>query len=406
MDRFSIYPLNIKNTEELRLIIDRIGADPRCNLYFQPKRHIRHIYITHADFRAAAYIKQELLARGGDAVVGKHVIDAKASHSDVLLLGTEGQLSSLLFKMQAMDCWGLKEIREHLRAVLKNIAITGWSLPLPRGRKLDLGTTTQIMGILNLTPDSFHADSRVLNVDDLLKRAEKMLCEGADILDLGAESTRPGSAPLSSEEELLRLLPALKALRNAFPDAIISIDTYKGKVAYAAAESGADIINDISGFSLDNEMTTFLASTNLPYVLSHIRGAPSTMHNLPPCPDLLGEIHLYFQGKINQLESLGLRHDRIILDPGLGFAKKAQDNLLIIKELESLKSFGLPLMIGHSRKKFTRTLTGGEDALNSLIGTVALSALLEGRTQILRVHDVHENKLALRMAQALRELPL
>ncbi|MDR2175140.1 MAG: dihydropteroate synthase [Synergistaceae bacterium] len=403
-----VYPLNLSSSEDLDSVIKRIGADPRAAAYVRPKRRTRSLYAKDVDFRASAYMKQELLARGGDAVVSRRVIDASAEKSDVLLLGTDGQLNSLVKKMEAMDCWGLRALREELARVMKNAAPEGanaWALSLPGGRELRLDDRTKIMGILNLTTDSFHTASRVKDIDDLLSRAAAMLADGADILDVGAESTRPGSTPLPEEEELNRLIPALKALRESFPDAVLSADTYKGRVALAAAGSGADIVNDIGGFGLDPDMLPRAAETGLPYVLSHIKGTPADMRNVPPYDDLLTEIVRYFHLKIEEAEKGGLPRNRLILDPGLGFGKEARDNLLLVREIESLGVFGLPILVGYSRKRFTGAAAATEGVENRLFGTAALSALMEGRVQITRVHDIRENREALLTARAVRKAP-
>ncbi|MDR2529182.1 MAG: dihydropteroate synthase [Synergistaceae bacterium] len=397
-----VYPLNISSARELADALDRLGADPRSNTYFQPKRRVRHFFVKQADFRAAAYMKQEMLARGGDAAVAKHVIDGKTDRSDVLLMGTDGQYSALAQKMEAMDCWELKELRASLTEAL--CVASAWVIPLSGGRELRLGADTKIMGILNLTEDSFHSASRVKTLDDLLDRAASMLRDGADVLDLGAESTRPGAKPLAEGEELARLLPALKALREAFPDAVLSVDTYKGNVALAAAGTGADIINDVGGFGLDPAMLSCVVRAGLPYVLSHIKGTPENMQDAPAYNDLLSELHVYFREKIQQTERAGLPRERLILDPGLGFGKRVQDNLLILKEVESLSVFGRPILVGYSRKKFTETLEVPAEKWDArLASTAALSALAEGRVQLTRVHDVRENRRALLTARALRE---
>jgi dihydropteroate synthase len=407
-----VYPLNLSSSEELDVLLERIGADPRAAAYLRPKRRTRSLYVKDADFRAAAYMKQELLARGGDAAVSRHVIDASAGKSDVLLLGTDGQLNSLLKKMEAMDCWGLRALREELARVLKarqtRQEAASWSMSLPGGRELRLDARTKIMGILNLTEDSFHAASRVKGIDDLLVRAAAMLADGADVLDVGAESTRPGSISISEEEELKRLIPAVRALRESFPEAILSVDTYKGKVALAAAESGADIVNDVGGFGLDPSMLPCAAETGLPYVLSHIKGTPfggtpSDMQNVPAYDDLLSETIRYFHLKIEEAERGGLPRDRLILDPGLGFGKGARDNLLLLREIESFGVFGRPILVGYSRKRFTGEAARTEGVENRLFGTAALSALMEGRVQMTRVHDVRENREALLTARAVRE---
>lgn len=400
----AVYPLSAARSRDLEAIARHIGADPRSLRYFQPKRRVRHLYAPRVDYRAAAFVKQELLARGGDAVVARHVIDGRTELSDLLMMGTDGQLAALLQKLRSMDCWGLKSLRTALAETLENDAVAEWTFPLPGGRTLTLNRTTRIMGILNLTPDSFHAPSRVADETELLRRAEAMLSAGADILDLGAESTRPGSAPTPESEELERLLPRLSAVRRAFPEAVLSVDTYKGNVALAAADAGADIINDVGGFGLDGSMLSCAARTGLPYVLSHIQGTPATMQNSPSYDDLLTELQLYFQKKMHEAELAGMSRDRIILDPGLGFGKRGEDNLLILKELESFRSLGRPLLIGHSRKGFTGTVTRAADAAGRLQGTTAISALLEGQAQILRVHDIERNHQAMLMARAIREV--
>lgn len=399
-----VYPLSASRSRDLETIARHIGADPRSLRYFQPKRRVRHLFAPWVDYRAAAFVKQELLARGGDAIVARHVIDGRTELSDILMMGTDGQIAALLQKLRSMDCWGLKSLRTALAESLQNDDVVEWTLPLPGGRTLTLNRTTRIMGILNLTPDSFHAPSRIADEAELLHRAEAMLSAGADILDLGAESTRPGSAPTSESEELERLLPRLSAVRRAFPKAVLSVDTYKGNVASAAADAGADIINDVGGFGLDGSMLSCAARTGLPYVLSHIQGTPATMQDSPSYDDLLTEIQLYFQDKIHEAELAGMSRDRIILDPGLGFGKRGEDNLLILKELESFRSLGRPLLIGHSRKGFTGAVTRAADAAGRLQGTTAISALLEGRAQILRVHDVEQNHQAMLMARAIREV--
>ena len=181
---------------------------------------------------------------------------------------------------------------------------------------------------------------------------------------------------------------------------MISVDTYKGTVARAAAEEGADVINDVGGFLLDEAMLPCAAATGLPYILSHIKGHPSTMQDVPPSEDLMTELHLYFEERLRAAEAAGLSRDRIILDPGIGFGKGGQENLTLLKELEALRVHGLPVLIGHSRKRFT---SSGEDRPGDrLQRTAAVSALLEGRVEMIRVHDVRENRQALSMAQAIR----
>jgi len=341
-----------------------------------------HFYGEHVDYRAAAFLKQELLARGGDTIVTKHVIDGKSDFSDILIMATPTQLKSLLEKLKSMDCWGLKSLREELSQAFTNINKNNWNV----GKKLKLDNDTKLMAIINLTPDSFHEASR-FNENNILDTAEKFLQQGAEILDIGAESTRPGFEPVSVNTELERLIPALKILRKKFPDAIISVDTYKSEAANIAISEGADIINDISGFEFDDKMPELISRLGVPYVLSHFQKEP--------CENILSSMIKYFSGKLQILDDLGVKRENLILDPGLGFGKTSEDNFEIIKNLESLKVFGLPILVGHSRKRFTG---------KNLFATVALSGILYGRVNILRVHDVEENARAVETAKCLRNV--
>ena len=375
-----IYPVNVKNYSDVLDICNKIKTDPRAFAYLAPKSNIFHFYAENVDYRAAAFLKQELLARGGDTIVTKHVIDGKTDFSDVLLMATPSQLKSLIEKIKSMEIWGLKNFREELSKTFSNIFIKEWKV----GDKIFLSDDTKLMAIMNLTPDSFFEGSRVKE-NEILTRAEKFLSEGAYILDLGAESTRPGFEPVELNEEIKRLIPALKILRKEFPDILISVDTYKSETAKIAINEGADIINDISGFEFDDKMPEIISSFNVPYVLSHFQREEKEDENI------LSKILSYFEEKLKILYDKGVKKENLILDPGLGFGKNSEQNFTIIKNLESLKKFGLPVLIGHSRKRFTG---------KNLFATVALSGILYGRANILRVHDVEENSKALLMAHS------
>lgn len=252
-----------------------------------------------------------------------------------------------------------------------------------------------VMGIINLTPDSFYEGSRFQNTDDILKQAEKMLGEEADILDLGAQSTRPGSERISADEELKRITPALEAIVKNFPGAIISVDTYYAKVAEKTVEAGASIINDISGGSMDKLMIETAASLNVPYILMHMKGEPGTMQKDPVYDNVTKEILDYFIFKIAELRKAGI-HD-IIVDPGFGFGKTIDHNFEILKNLSVFKILDLPVLAGLSRKS-TIYKTLGIGAEESLNGTTVMNtmALLNGAA-ILRVHNVREAKESVKL---------
>ncbi len=398
-----VFPIRLESKDDLSRMIRSIGADPRSDAFFRPKAGLLFFFVPDADFRAAAFIKQELLSRGGDAVVNRGVINATTARSDVLLFGNEGQIDSLIRKLDYLHCWGLDEIRASLERAMKGAATRRWRLHLPRGRFLELGDVPLIMGIMNLTPDSFHPQSRIPG-ERAADRAAEMLAQGASIIDIGAESTRPGSDPISAEEELDRLLPALRAIRNAFPDAILSADTYKGKVASAAIRCGADIINDISGFGLDPDILDAVAESEAPYILSHIRGTPKDMQQNPHYDNLLREMLDFFGEKLDILAKKGVSQDRIILDPGIGFGKRLEDNLGILRRIDAFTGFGRPLCVGHSRKGFIARSLQSDAPEDRTAGTQAVTAYcaMQG-VSILRVHDIRENAATIAMIGKIRE---
>jgi len=253
------------------------------------------------------------------------------------------------------------------------------------------------MGILNVTPDSFHTASRQNSTDELLANANGMLEEGADILDIGGYSSRPGAEHISLEEERTRTIPAIKAVHNAFPDAIISVDTFRAAIANEAVEAGAAIVNDISGGTLDPDLHKEVAQLGVPYVLMHMRGTPQNMAGHTDYPDVLQEVMTYFSKKIQTLRKLGVND--IIVDPGFGFAKKREQGFELFNKLEVLHTLGCPLMIGVSRKSMiAKTLeVAPADALNgsTILHTIAL---IKG-AHLLRVHDVKETAEAITLSQ-------
>jgi len=248
----------------------------------------------------------------------------------------------------------------------------------------------KVMGILNLTPDSFFDGGQHEGVSAGLEHAQKLLNEGADILDLGAYSSRPGAKEISEQEELDRMLPVIEALKKEYPDAIISIDTFRAKVAYESIQAGAHIINDISGGTLDPNMFQTVADLQVPYILMHMRGTPSTMTKLTDYDDVVNDVAVHLGNAVAQLRALGVKD--IILDPGYGFAKTVAQNYELLLRVDELHYFGLPILGGISRKSmlYKKLNLKPQDVLP---GTIALNTLLlERGVQILRVHDVKEAK--------------
>ncbi len=256
-----------------------------------------------------------------------------------------------------------------------------------KGKLIDLSRPA-VMAILNLTPDSFYKDSRITNIDEALKRTADFLQAGAKFIDLGAYSSRPGATHISEEEELSRLIPIVEALSREFPEALLSIDTFRAKIAEIAINAGAHLINDISAGNLDEKMFDTIAKLNVPYIMMHMKGNPQTMQENPAYKNIASEVHSYFEDKISQLKQKDVTD--IIIDPGFGFAKSIDHNYELLQKMEGLYDFGLPILVGFSRKSMiTKVLQNkADEALN---GTTVLNtiALMKGAS-IIRVHDVKE----------------
>jgi dihydropteroate synthase len=254
------------------------------------------------------------------------------------------------------------------------------------------------MGILNLTGDSFYAGSRLTNMDVIKNKAAEMINEGADILDLGPQSTRPGSTRISAEDELEKLIPAIEIILENFPDAILSIDTYHAKVAEECVNAGASIINDISGGEMDEKMIDTVGKLKVPYICMHMKGVPETMQHQTHYEDVVKEILDFFIRKIDECKRAGI--DDVVIDPGFGFGKNISQNLHLLKHLETFKMLEKPILAGLSRKS-TIYKTLKITAEESLNGTTVLNtiALLNGAS-ILRVHDVKEAREAVRLLEA------
>jgi dihydropteroate synthase len=267
-------------------------------------------------------------------------------------------------------------------------------------RKYDLKTKTHIMGVLNVTDDSFSDGGRFLRSRDAIAQGMRMVQQGADIIDVGGESTRPGSDPISLEEELSRVIPVISALCQK-TDLPISIDTYKSEVAKRALDAGAQMINDISALRFDPEMRKIAREFDVPLVLMHIKGTPKDMQQNPYYEDVIAEIKRYLQESINTARQAGIEKNKIVIDPGIGFGKRLQDNLNILKNLEKFSILGCPILIGCSRKSFIGKILDLPvgDRLEGSLATLAV-AVMNGAS-LVRVHDVEESKKVARMVDAI-----
>ena len=258
------------------------------------------------------------------------------------------------------------------------------------------------MGILNVTPDSFSDGGLFYNTDEAVSHALQLIENGIDIIDIGGESTRPGAKKISEEEEIQRIIPVVKQIRELSPEIIISIDTTKSMVAQKAIQSGANIINDISGFSFDNKMIDVIRESKVPVVIMHMQGDPSNMQNKPVYDDLIIDISSFFKRKIKLATDAGIKKKQIILDPGIGFGKTVGDNFQLINQLNEFCKLGFPVMIGPSRKSFIGTTLNlpVDDRLEGTAAAVAVGVMNGAR--IVRVHDVKEIKRVVTIVEKIR----
>ncbi len=264
-----------------------------------------------------------------------------------------------------------------------------------------IGNRTLVMGILNCTPDSFYDGGRYATLANALTRAEQMIAEGADILDIGGESTRPGATPVPLEEELRRTIPVIEALAARYEIAL-SIDTTKSEVARRALQAGAHIVNDISGMTFDPRMPEVVAEAGALVVLMHIQGTPQTMQQNPTYTDVVREVRDTLAAHAERALQAGIPRERIWIDPGIGFGKRLEHNLELLRHLPELKSLGYPVLVGTSRKSFIGQLLGGLPPEERLEGTLATLVLaIAWGADVVRVHDVKEAVRAVRVADAL-----
>ncbi len=345
-------------------------------------------------------LEQAQCLRGAAKEVGALVVLAKPAgradptRTEVVVMGGREQLAALTAKVDG-------ELSQQMEAALKNFLAPATRILRCRNHELKLGEKTLVMGIVNVTPDSFSGDGLGSNVGSALAQGVRMVEEGADILDIGGESTRPGSEPVSEEEELKRVLPVIEGLAKVVP-VPISIDTYKSSVARKALEKGAAIVNDISGLHTDPEMARVAAEAGAGVVVMHIKGTPRDMQKDPKYADVIGEISDYLMEGIARAEAAGIGRERIIVDPGIGFGKTLEHNLEILRRLREFRSLGSAIMVGTSRKSMIGRLLDNIPPEQRIEGTAATVALaVAAGADIVRVHDVKEMSRVARVADAI-----
>lgn len=390
--RFHVHNLSVADPAGVREELAKTGADRAGAALMEAKALHRLIKIYDLTPKQANIIKQEMLSKGGDAAVARGTINVSVEKTDALMMGTEKQFRAVIKKLR-MQPFGLARLADRLEEVLVNLRGRRPRTLNCRGKKLPLGQRTLVMGILNVTPDSFSDGGQFYNPDKAVAQARRMEAEGADIIDLGGESTRPGHTPVSVEEELDRVLPVLRALLHevSLP---ISIDTTKAVVARRALEEGAHIVNDQWALRADAGIAPLVAEYGVPLVLMH--NQRGTRYR-----DLMGDMVRYFEESINMALEAGVARENIIIDPGIGFGKTVEQNIETMRRLRELDCLGLPVLLGTSRKSMIgKTLDLPPDQRVEGTGATVALGIVNG-VDIVRVHDVREMVRVARMTDAM-----
>jgi len=403
---YKIRKLNLKTKKQGLEEFGKIGASLPGQHIMVNKISPLALKVKDVDVRAANILKQEMLSRGGDVVTSRQSLIKSEGLVNIIILGTEKAILSLTDKIK-MQPFGLKELSEQLA---EYIAL-GQSINTRKIIKIgpvDFNMEQEgalIMGILNVTPDSFYDGGQYFKKGDAFKRADEIIEQGAHIIDVGGMSTRPGSKPVSLDEELSRTIPVIEHVAKNFKKTTISIDTCRPEVAKRAIDAGAAIINDISGLSADNKMMELAFQSKSSIIIMHMQGNPENMQENPTYSDVVDEVYDYLCERTLKSVEAGIEKEKIIVDPGIGFGKKVEHNLEILSRFCEFNEMGYPVLAGVSRKFFIGNLLGGLPAEERLEGSIAAAvyAFLSGAS-ILRVHDIKETLRAIKIAQAIRDV--
>ena len=400
---YKIRQVFINNKEEAYAEFKKIGSTAEGAKIMSDKFINAAIRVDGVGNKAVNILKQEMLSRKGDVVVSRDALYSSGEKSDIIIFGSEKNLRNLIDKIR-LQPFGLKALSLKLEGFLNSLEKNKSKNILKISKKsFDIKNETMIMGILNITPDSFFDGGKYLNFRDACERADKIVNEGAHIIDVGGMSTRPGSRPVSVGEEIRRTIPLINYIKKNH-DILVSIDTCRSEAAEAAIKEGADIINDISGLVIDEKMKDIAAQSRASLVLMHMKGTPENMQDDPVYDDVIGEIYDFFRMQTGIAINAGVKQESIIIDPGLGFGKTPEHNLKIIKRLSDFKSLGYPILAGASRKSFTglplKLLP--DERLEGSLASAALCVL--NGANILRVHDVKETIRAVKLVKAIQNI--
>jgi len=359
------------------------------------KALLRVVRVRGLDVRAANILKQEMLSRGGEVATSREVYELQGGKADCLVMGTLTQFERLLPKLKAQP-FGLRRLAASVEAALRN-----YCDPIPACPPgLDLSAAPLVMGVLNVTPDSFSDGNSYPDAEAAVQAGLRMVRDGAAFVDVGGESTQPGAEAVPLGKELGRILPVIRALASALPGRV-SVDTYKAGVAAQALAAGAYMVNDISALRMDPEMIAVVRDAGCPVVLMHMLGEPKSMQQAPVYGDVIEELYGFFVERLNWAVDNGLSEESLLIDPGIGFGKTTAHNLEILRGLASFRSLGRPIVVGTSRKRFLGELVGIDDAKDRDGATAATTVMAAAAgAHIVRVHGVGLNRDAIRVARA------
>lgn len=392
--------LEIRSTERSHAEMARIGVDPTGIRIMAPKQFHYNLKLAGLNPAQANIIKQDILSIGGEAAVCKGAVSCSIPSTGAILSGTAKQLGFLVKKLRGQS-HGLSVIAESIETAICNAGRTTYDIK-GTTRSWPLGERTLVMGVVNVTPDSFSDGGELLDPDSAVKKAFDM-ADHADWIDVGGESTRPGAEPVDAAEELRRVLPVVERL--AMKGVAVSVDTTKSVVARAALDAGAEIINDVSALEADPKMAGVCAEYGCPVILMHMRGTPQTMQEDVEYEDLTGEVFSYLHSRVEYAVAEGIDREKIIIDPGLGFGKSAEGNIELLRNLAEFRSLGRPILVGPSRKSFIGKIIGESDpkGTSRLYGTLAACSVAVTRgAHIIRVHDVKEARAVADVTDALK----
>lgn len=387
--------VKLPNKKQIRKELKEIGVYSKGVKIMSPKAMHLLLRLEGVGIKEALFLKQAMLSAGGEAAVAEGIGGLTEKETDVLLMGTLGQIRNVSKKL-AVQPFKCRTISEEIAGTLDSYFKDRFIVKA-RGRNLKLDRPL-VMGVVNVTPDSFSDGGRFLDSESAISHARRLVNEGADVIDIGGESTRPGSDSVSAKEELKRIVPVIDGIIDDMK-VPISVDTCKPEVAKEVLDMGVHIINDITGLE-SHKMAKHIADNEAGVVIMHMQGTPRTMQKNPKYDDVVADILRFLRSRVEAAEGIGIDRESIIIDPGIGFGKTWKHNLEIISRLSEFRSLGLPILIGASRKSFIGKVLGADPDRRLSASLAMVSMSIANGAKILRAHDVKESVGAAKMTWA------